>query len=1168
MPAGKAKGFWLKLYPIDPSTGNPVEILFCTVNHRRAVYIESGKEYKPYMESYPKFGIKVFDGSFDGQAEVSLDDIEIKAGNTYVSDLNKYVWDGVDAFLYRGNADETVFANLTKIFTGVVEKAPEINLDKAKFSFSDLSYRLEKDLLTSKYLGTGGIEGPSDLAGVFKPLVYGSPLSVEPVLINSAFLVFQYDGGTQRMSALAGLYENGLSFGAATTTVTWQGSATATYSALTALSLSVGQWADAPSIGCFRLGGEPKSNGVLCCDPVTTSPFYITDVISDLVVKAVGAGNTVSGNLSSFLASCYNQTINDYITDQISIREVIEEYLAEVGGYGYWTQAAKYQLGLIRLTTPTQTISTAKGSVPKVGDISAQAVSAPTKRLRLGADRCFRVHNSSEISDALKVAVAQLNTDLANAQTAINDAADDNKITPQEKTGSFLPALSMLDVQYNQIRTRALALTSPVSVTAMDTARTNLYAYLDSFNPLYFDPDFNTNLYNNIALLGVAFPTNWTQSNTGAVANGPYTTLTDALAGGWAFINRVFSFTAGSTIAAGIVVKKDAIPRTTGSVMLRLILNAANYDVSLDTLTGETSTSGSPTSAGVFSISDQEWFLYVSKTTAGLTTGTVEFYPAAGNQANFSYTTAAQRSVNVRDPVVSVGGINGLGRNYLKGLLRAFANEINITLRNVSTYDGGYANWPNVYGTGRPEDYANIAALGDANRVRLSRWELDGTGWFLGSFDGCPINGIVYYHTPTVPFDQASINFNFTAANQTLLMMNYSSMVGGDKAYNIPVTPGERIFVSAELWPQGMPAAGRCYIWTTFWTEAGVNTGAGVAGSILTSNPGNWSRQGAFFTVPAGTSFMNIEPRIDNLGGGTATATGVVGNLRKPMVCGASLNQTAFPDFNPGPSSEAGAQPNRWIEPPTQSLEFYFDHTGAALSEEFPRDLSMKLLDSAGPITSGIVWDIAVVSGGFNTVTSASGRFLLATSNGIGTQNVSSLETAECVVELRAAYQGRYYKTNITLKRVQLPAPPSGGGGGTIGIDTTFTSFSTTSFGDVSGTISATQPAGVTTANIGINIKVTPFSGATGNWTVEMRVMRLISGVWTQILAPVSVNTRYTAAGGGEPADIEPGYFNLSFNDTGLTGGVSYDRRIEMRLVSGSRGHGVAPSTSGVVITA
>lgn len=399
-----ATGFWLKLLPVDPATGLTVEFLFTSLNMRNATTIEAGKTWYPYLSSKPKTEISVFEGEFTGQSAVAISDLEISAENALVATFPSYVWDGCAAKVYKGTELTTSFASLTSIFDGVVNGSPEISGGVAKIQLVDHNYRIDKPIPLSKYTGGGGIEGPSDLEGTYKPYIIGSPIGVEPILINSAFVVFQYAHAATDtdFSALAGLYESGISFDAATSTVPWQGTAAATYTALTAVSLTLGQWADAPSIGCFRLGGEPKSGGVITCDPVRSGSFTITSVITELLTKIGVTGATDAGNLSTFLSACYNQTISDVIVDEPTAMERISAYLSYVGGYSFWNQTGGFRLGLIRYTSPISIINTSPPfTTNAVADYDSLPVSAPHKRIRLGGDKCFRVHNTSEISDAL-----------------------------------------------------------------------------------------------------------------------------------------------------------------------------------------------------------------------------------------------------------------------------------------------------------------------------------------------------------------------------------------------------------------------------------------------------------------------------------------------------------------------------------------------------------------------------------------------------------------------------------------------------------------------------------------------------------------------------------------------------------------------------------------------
>lgn len=252
------------------------------------------------------------------------------------------------------------------------------------------------------------------------------------------------------------------------------------------------------------------------------------------------------------------------------------------------------------------------------------------------------------------------------------------------------------------------------------------------------------------------------------------------------------------------------------------------------------------------------------------------------------------------------------------------------------------------------------------------------------------------------------------------------------------------------------------------------------------------------------------------------------------------------------------------IDWPSQDTTFRYDYTGSAVSGEFSRDFAFKLFKPSGQVTSGITWTYEVVSGTVNTFTSASGVKSMSGS-GTGTLTVSSLGTPKASVRVTASYIGSTWVRTIELSQYVANAPVSGGSGtpSTIASDTTFSAFSSTSFVDVSGTIPATQPSGVTSATVNIIISAKPAGPSTGSWTAELKLMRFVSGSWSQVGSTQSAGSYYIDYGTpSEPDDWGSASFSVSIPDTGLTGGTSYDRRIEMRLTSGSRSHTVTGSVT------
>lgn len=98
------------------------------------------------------------------------------------------------------------------------------------------------------YAGTGGLEGPSSLAGQFKPRLYGLKRNVEPVLIDAGLLLYQlHDGPMQQVRAVR---DKGVAL--------TSGGDVASYAALSSATVAAGSYKTCLAAGLIRIGSVPS----------------------------------------------------------------------------------------------------------------------------------------------------------------------------------------------------------------------------------------------------------------------------------------------------------------------------------------------------------------------------------------------------------------------------------------------------------------------------------------------------------------------------------------------------------------------------------------------------------------------------------------------------------------------------------------------------------------------------------------------------------------------------------------------------------------------------------------------------------------------------------------------------------------------------------------------
>lgn len=347
-----------------------------------------------------------------------------------------------------------------------------------------------------------------------------------------------------------------------------------------------------------------------------------------------------------------------------------------------------------------------------------------------------------------------------------------------------------------------------------------------------------------------------------------------------------------------------------------------------------------------------------------------------------------------------------------------------------------------------------------------------------------------------------------------------------------------------------------------FYYRADRITGTNV--DILTSKIRWWDNAGteltattAAISVDASTSgfvfFESAHIAPTNAVRGRVNFTGTAG--------GTTFQHTIYVTAIRVAKTEAFAQVTRWVEGPTQRTTFSYDYTGAAQTGEFPRDITFKLMDTAGQITSGITWSYLLLSGTVNGFTSADGSKSM-TGTGTGTMTVSSLGSSTAKVQITALYAGQSY-TYVVGYSQDTSAPPIGGGSGSnvIASKTSgFAGFSTTTFTD-QGAVTGTVPAGVTSVTVNVDLDAMPVASSTssGSWNIEAEVTRDISGTPTQIgTTQTGYSTQWFAGDfSGNDAQI-----TFGISDTGLTAGTTYTWRVFLRITSGTKSHTVTGQVS------
>ncbi len=436
---------------------------------------------------------------------------------------------------------------------------------------------------------------------------------------------------------------------------------------------------------------------------------------------------------------------------------------------------------------------------------------------------------------------------------------------------------------------------------------------------------------------------------------------------------------------------------------------------------------------------------------------------------------------------------------------------------------GGTANWAEIIGIGKPEDFATRNEDG-ANMIPSP----------------ILLDRVVLAGALTVINDAGNGAGRPATHGKRVYLYNDNSVVKWESSPTAIVAyPGETLFASYAAGNNNSVQTTDYLelVWQAFYAsgaqiaEATI-VGTTMTGSEITAIGGVVTKRGSFVT-PAGTASVLIY----------TVRRGSAQN---------SFFYVAEPYLG---RQEQGSDKTLIIQPPSASKVFKYGSNGVAESGEFNRDFLFRLMSLTGEITSGITWTYKVLAGGFNgTIIGNTGTI---GSGGAATLPVINLLSAENVIEIIASYQGKV--SNYIFEPIKEISNPDGGI--VVSKGSGFNGPANSTYTSTTGTLTGTLFAGKTSAVINVSLDAMPASGITGNWTIEMQVQRFISGTWTNIGSTQSANSLWNS----NDVSGDQASFNFNISDTGLTGGTSYDWRVVSRVVGTARGHFV---TGYVAVTA
>lgn len=381
----------IEIQPLNLSSGAREAVRVASAQDRRITGLNS-VVWVPAIVQTPVLTIRLFDGDFGSSVQpgtatfsMNLAEVEKTYPNAYA-----YLWAGAPVSIY---AEEPGTAwPWTRRFVGKVSRFEKESSRLQLVAEVDTA-ALGKDVLSLTYAGTTGIEGGADLKDRPRPWVLGHVKGIEPVQIDVDNSVFQVSGYGP-IGSISALYERGSSFGDPMADH-------ADYAALVAATIPPGRWATCLAQGLFRLGAPPF--GVITADveghKVGSVVPRRTGAIIRTVAAAIGiASGSIDAASMDALDAAVARNVGIYLTEQETFIDLAQRMCLPCNAYSGMSWQGKFFAVRPVFGSAALTLHGQGRADPQVLRMVEGGVNPPFKKTIFGADKCWRVHSTTDIA--------------------------------------------------------------------------------------------------------------------------------------------------------------------------------------------------------------------------------------------------------------------------------------------------------------------------------------------------------------------------------------------------------------------------------------------------------------------------------------------------------------------------------------------------------------------------------------------------------------------------------------------------------------------------------------------------------------------------------------------------------------------------------------------------
>lgn len=468
-------------------------------------YFYGGQHWRAGVVQLPTFITSInFEGGDFGEGGVPQA-AELQWAPTTKVDLTalaNYFW--IDAAItVRIGPENATGTQPPLALTGKVLSAP-VEGGTIKIQLSDPAADLKKPLLTDRYGGTGGLDGPADWEGKIKDRVWGRVWNKLGEPIDKANNIYAYADPTRPLQAFDAVRDKGVA-AASLSVLAWQGSTAATLTALRAATPASGGGVACPSIACVKWWAQPA--GDLTADLRGEIGAGYIEKTADIVQRIVAAGPATpfaAGTIAAALAArpaAVGWVARD---DSTTIAAMIQELLGNSSML--WLLNAAGEIELREWAWGAPAITATSYSVKRTAmfrPVATRTIGYRRNERRMARGDIAGIIFAGDVllsdgrtGDALATQLNDVEA-LADASAAlIESAADDGVLDRKEKSSILVPRNNTLEAIWSYLDGQAAVLSAYAQVASArataSAARTAWQVYRDALSPAWNNDNFDT----------------------------------------------------------------------------------------------------------------------------------------------------------------------------------------------------------------------------------------------------------------------------------------------------------------------------------------------------------------------------------------------------------------------------------------------------------------------------------------------------------------------------------------------------------------------------------------------------------------------------------------------------------------------------------------------------